>query len=50
MWPVVSSPQNVRHFLCKHQEEWLPREQKRGLQALHSSVKQEARKVEVLNC
>lgn len=26
-WPVVSSPQNVRHFLCKHQEEWLPREQ-----------------------
>ncbi len=23
----VSLPQNVRHFLCKQQVEWLPREQ-----------------------
>lgn len=28
MWPVVSLPQNVRHFLCKQQGEWLLREQR----------------------
>ena len=33
MWTVLSLPQNVRHFLCKHHEEWLPREQSK-LQAL----------------